>query len=402
MTDATSSARSYPRPGVRARVVHPGAWWVWAICLAVATSTTTNPVVLVLVDAVLLVTALARRPYAPWAQNLRLYFTLAGFIVVSRVVLHVLVGYKTNDAVVLHLPTVHLPAWAAGIMILGPVGLGGLVGAALEGLRLATMLMCFGAANSLANPRRLLAATPAAVRDIGTASAIALSVSPQLVESVQRVRAAQALRGQGRHHRMRRVALPVLHDTLEGSLSLAASMEARGYGRRAALTRRQRTVAGAISLAGAFLTCLGVYGTMQGRGVGGVVLGAPAWTTLPTLVVGLVLAVLGLWATGRMMERTRYRRDPWGLLEWGVVTCALVTLVGIRAVFSQDPLSVSTPTEPLAFPHLPLILPLLILPALAPAFFTPAPVRPHRAASRVCAGEASAAVDVHALRGALR
>ena len=35
------------------RALHPGAWWLWALCMAVAASRTRNPVLLVLILAVL-------------------------------------------------------------------------------------------------------------------------------------------------------------------------------------------------------------------------------------------------------------------------------------------------------------------------------------------------------------
>lgn len=388
--------------GHRRRTVHPGAWWIWATALAISVATTTNPLLLVLVVATLVVTVLARRPFAPWANNLRLYAGLAVFIVVARVVLHVLVGLKTSDTVVLPLPRIDLPQWAQGISLLGPVGLGGLIGAALEGLRLATMLLCFGAANALANPKRLLAATPAAVKDVGTATVIALSVAPQLIESIQRVRRARVLRGDARRGtRMKQVALPVLHDTLDRSISLAAAMDARGYGRSIPEGGRHRALAGALTLGGAFAVCLGLYGTMQADGGNGATADVPAWTSAPVLVLGLAMCFGGVMLAGRSMRRTRYRRDPWGLLEWGVVACAAVTLVGVRAVLATHPDARVTSTEPLALPAMPLLLPFAVLPALLPAFFTPEPLRARRQTVARRTDERSPKRDTSVLRGAM-
>lgn len=363
--------------------MHPAAWWVWATSLAVGVSTTTNPVALLLTIGVVVLTVVARRPFAPWSRSLRLYLGLGTFIVVSRVVLHVLVGLKTTDHVVLPLPTIDLPHWAQGITVLGPVGLGGLVGAGLEGVRLATMLLCFGAANALANPRRLLASTPAAVKDIATAVVITLSVAPQLVESVHRVRRARVLRGDARRAaRARQVALPVLHDTLDRSIALAASMDARGYGTRTPTSRAVRWSTAVLGIGGALLVCLGVYGTMQGSGVAGQPTDIPWWTTLPVLLLGIAASVAGLVLRGRSARRTRYRPDAWGLTEWAVVVCGLGTLVALKSVFAASPEALVTPTSPLAMPAIPLALPLAFLPAFAPAFFTPEPVRAQRAVSR--------------------
>ena len=124
--------------------------------------------------------------------------------------------------------------WAA------PVTLEGLLAAAYEGMRLAAILACLGATNALASPRRLLRYVPATLYEVGTAVVVALTFAPQMVEDAARVRAARRLRGHtGRGIReMGRLAVPVLVGSLERSLSLAASMESRGYGRAGATDRR--------------------------------------------------------------------------------------------------------------------------------------------------------------------
>ena len=68
------------------------------------------------------------------------------------------------------LPEIPLPAAAAGIRIGGPVSLEGVLAALYDGLRLATLLICIGAANALANPKRLLKSLPGALYELGVAS----------------------------------------------------------------------------------------------------------------------------------------------------------------------------------------------------------------------------------------
>ena len=93
------------------------------------------------------------------------------------------------------MPQVPLPSWAAGVQLGGPVTLEGTVSALYDGLRLGTLLCCLGAANTLANPKRALRVLPGALYELGVAVVVSLSVAPQLVESVQRVRRARKLRG---------------------------------------------------------------------------------------------------------------------------------------------------------------------------------------------------------------
>src|SRR4028119_2297828 len=108
-------------------------------------------------------------------------------------------------------------------------------GGLYDGLRLATMLICLGAANALANPRRLLRSMPPALHEVSTAVVVAMSVFPQLAESVVRVTRARKLRpptpGVSRLAAVLAVVIPVLEDSLDRSVLLAASMDSRGYGR---------------------------------------------------------------------------------------------------------------------------------------------------------------------------
>ena len=108
-----------------------------------------------------------------------------------------------------------------------------LLGALYDGLRLATLLVCFGAANVLANPKRLIKAAPAALHEVGVAVTVAVTVAPQLIDSARRVRRARRLRsGRGKGmHLVRQVLIPVVTDALDRSLSLAAAMDTRGHGR---------------------------------------------------------------------------------------------------------------------------------------------------------------------------
>ena len=77
--------------------------------MAVAVSTTNNPLLLLLALAVAALVVAARRGSSPWARAFRLYLWLGLFIIVVRVVLHVLVGLKFGEIVLFTLPEVPLP-----------------------------------------------------------------------------------------------------------------------------------------------------------------------------------------------------------------------------------------------------------------------------------------------------
>jgi energy-coupling factor transport system permease protein len=231
--------------------------------------------------------------------------------------------------VLVALPTIPLPHWVAGIRLLGPVTLESLLAGLYDGMRLATIVICVGAANALANPKRLLKSMPPALYEIGTAIVVAVALLPQLADSLRRVRAARALRGVpgGRLGRLRGVVVPVMEDALERSMSLAAGMDARGYGRSAGLDRAQRRTTGALMLTGLGGICVGTYALLDQT--------APQWLVWPGLAGGVLLAALGFWSAGRRVQRTRYRPDHWHLEEVLVAASGIAVAAGVTGLLPE-------------------------------------------------------------------
>ncbi|NGM13575.1 CbiQ family ECF transporter T component [Verrucosispora sioxanthis] len=349
------------------RALHPGAWWLWALGLATAASHTTNPLPLALLVAAAALVVVRRRGDAPWAFAFRMYLILGAVIVAMRVVFRLVFGGGQGDHVLLHLPEIPLPAWAAGIRLFGPVAAEQLLGGFYDGLRLATMLICLGAANALANPKRLLKAVPAALYAISTAVVVALSVAPQLVESVLRVRRARRLRGATGNglRALRGIALPVLADALDRSLALAAAMDSRGYGRTAAIPAGQRALTGGLVLAGLVGVCVGTYGLLDAT--------VPSYLGLPMLIVGLATAVVGMLLAGRQVRRSRYRPDRWRITEVVVAGCGVATAVVMAVAGSVDPVRLYPPVSPLTWPELTPLMLLVVAVAVAPAWLAPPP-----------------------------
>ncbi|CAI9418628.1 energy-coupling factor transporter transmembrane component T [Nocardioides sp. T2.26MG-1] len=352
----------------RHRDLHPVAWWLWAVGLAVAASFTTNPLVLLLLIGVAATAVALRRSDQPWARSFRLYLWLGVAIVVIRVVFRLVFGGWADGRVLLDLPEIPLPDWVAGITLLGPVHAEALLFALYDGLRLATIVICIGAANSLANPKRLLRSVPPALYEIGTALVVAVSVLPQFADSARRVRAAQVLRGgeTGRVRRLRRFLVPVLEDALERSLALAAGMDTRGYGRAAGLTRAQRRTTGALMLTGLGGICVGTYAVLDTT--------APRYLALPMLALGVVAAGAGLFSAGRRVERTRYRADRWRWPELAVAGAGVaVGVIGWWLAHHQ--LLVAYPLLD-AVPPVSAAALLAAAVALAGALCSPLPARP--------------------------
>ncbi|GLY24600.1 energy-coupling factor transporter transmembrane component T [Micromonospora sp. NBRC 101691] len=349
------------------RTLHPGAWWLWALGLATAASHTTNPLPLALLIGTAAFVVVRRRSDAPWAMAFRMYLLLGTVIIAMRVVFRIVFGGGQGEHILVRLPEIPLPEWAAGIRLFGPVAVEELLGGFYDGLRLATMLICLGAANALANPKRLLKAVPGALYAVSTAVVVALSVAPQLVESVLRVRRARRLRGgSGKGLRaLRGVALPVLADALDRSVALAAAMDSRGYGRTAAVPTGRRAVTGALVLAGLVGVCVGVYGLLDAT--------APDYLGGPMLLGGLVTALTGMLIAGRQVVRSRYRPDRWRLAELAVAGCGLTAAALVMLAGSVDPARLYPPVSPLNWPELTPLTVLAVAVAVAPAWLAPPP-----------------------------
>ncbi|WP_436699323.1 CbiQ family ECF transporter T component [Nocardioides sp. BYT-33-1] len=356
-----------------ARDLHPVAWWAWAVGLAVAASCTTNPLLLLVLLGVITLVVLTCRSDQPWARSFRLYVWLGAIVVVVRILFRILLGGDVPGHVLLTLPTIPLPDWAAGISLLGPFTREELLAATYEGLRLATLLIAVGAANALANPKRLMKSLPPALYEIGTAMTVAISVVPQLADSARRVRAAQQLRGgpEGRFRRVRgvrRLLVPILEDSFDRSLALAAGMDARGYGRAGELTAAQRRGTGALIIAGLLGVCVGVYAFLDST--------APRVLALPMLAVGTLVALGGFALAGRRVRRTRYRPDRWRLPEVLVAASGVAAGAGTWAVWRWDP-QVAHPGV-LVVPEVTLTALAAALVAVLPVWTAPLPVTVQR------------------------
>lgn len=346
------------------RNLHPGAWWLWALGLAAAASRTQNPVPLLLILVVSGFVVSARRSNAPWAKSYAAFLKLALVIIAIRIVFQaVLSSGSQGPTVLLTLPEIPVPG-STGIKLGGVISLEAVLRAFYEGLQLATILCCVGAANSLGSARRLLRHVPGALYEVGVACVIALTFAPQLVTDAARVRAAHRLRGHTSRglSSLKRLAMPVLEGALERSVELAAAMDSRGYGRTTDEAQVSRRLTGALVFGGLLGVCIGVYGLLSGT--------SASWVGLPMLAAGCVLAAAGLYFGGRRTGRTRYRPDPWASPEWLVAGSGLTAAVTMFVAVSIDPASLVLASVT-AVPPVPVLACAGILVALLAAVLAP-------------------------------
>ena len=181
---------------------------------------------------VVAVVVFAIRDNAPWGKSFSWTLKVAAWILVIRTIIGVLIGVPIPGTTLFRIPVLPLPSWMPGIRIGGAVTSERLTAALTEGLLICAIIVIFGAAASLTSPHKLLRVLPVYVYEFGVAVVIATSVVPQLVTAVARIRQAQRLRGQSLKgfRSWKRVAIPLLEESLARSLDLAASMDSRGYG----------------------------------------------------------------------------------------------------------------------------------------------------------------------------
>lgn len=333
--------------------------------MATAASRTSNPLLLGLIVAVVVMVVAARRSDESWARGFNVYLVFGFVIIVLRVLFRMLLDGHYGEHALFTLPELSLPDAAAGITIGGPVSLEGMLAALYDGLLLATLLVCLGSTNVLANPKRMLRSVPSALYEVGSAITVAITVAPQLIDSAVRVTRARRLRGDvGRRTRwFSQVVVPVMTDALDRSLALAAAMDSRGYGRTSGASRTSRRLTGVLVIGGLGGICVGTYGVLDAS--------TPWALGLPMLAVGVIVAIIGFVGSGARVPRTRFRPQHWQLEEYLVAVSGVVTAVVLIVLSVNDPGALHPSVQPLEWPQLPLMAAIGVLIGTVPAWVAP-------------------------------
>jgi energy-coupling factor transport system permease protein len=352
------------------RPVHPVAWWIWAIGLVAAATRTLNPLLLLGIIGVAALVVAARRSDSPWSASFKAFLFLGAIVLTIRVLFEVLFGPPIAGTVVATLPTLTLPDVMAGVRLGGPVTAEALLAAVYQGLQLVAILACVGAANSLANPTRLLKSVPGALYEVGVALVVALTLVPTAMTHVQRVREARRLRGRPDSglRALTTITTTVLTGSLERAIDMAAAMDSRGYGRMRHVPRRQRQLTAAVVLTGLVALLVGSFGLLDAQ--------TPGWAAILTVLVGATIAVVGLRRANRRAIRTVYRPDPWRVAEWLTTISGVVPAIAFAVAGMVSPALLMPSTSPLTWPSLPILPVIALLVAAAPAFVTPRPPLP--------------------------
>ena len=141
------------------------------------------------------------------------------------------------------------------------------------------------------------------------------------------MRRARSLRGRSkRTGQLAGILIPVLEDTLDRSLLMAASMDARGFGRRSAQSATELIAARAIGLAALVLNLVGIFILLSGFNV---------TLALALLAAGLVAAAISVRITSKRNVRTSIGRTARTPLDFAIyVVCAAALVVNFAGLVS--------------------------------------------------------------------
>jgi energy-coupling factor transporter ATP-binding protein EcfA2 len=165
---------------------------------------------------------------------LRAAAALAVVFIAARVIYRILFnGAGIGAPVLFDLPAVRLPAPYAHVVLLGPVTGPGLWAAVLSALPIAGMFLAFGLLNAWVDVARgfVHLARRGPMQGLARTLVVAWAALPALSDAVTSVRLAFRLRAERFGPR---ALVPVLERTLEHAGRVAAALELRGFGSRAA------------------------------------------------------------------------------------------------------------------------------------------------------------------------
>ena len=308
-------------------VYHTLAWVVWLAAAAYIALTNLQPLhsALLIVAAGLVFTQASRGK--PEAQGWGAFLKVGLSVWLMGLLFNVL-STHIGARVLFTLPR----SWP---LIGGRITLEALLYGLANGASLFAILLVFASFNLGVEMNRVLRWVPAGLYQAGLVASIALAFVPQMVISLSDIREAQRVRG----HRFRGLRdlvplmVPLITTALERSLTLAESMEARGFGgilrdvgagRRTLL--RMGTLLGLMSL---------LAGLVQ-RAV------APQAQSLAWGLVGAGLVVAGatLVVQGRAVKRTHFRRETWQARDSSIAVTSIVSIVLFVWIGQQDPTAV--------------------------------------------------------------
>jgi energy-coupling factor transport system permease protein len=294
---------------------HPATWLAWLAAAVLAGLLTRNPLYLILALLSCGVTYLALERRSPTAQSWGAFVKLGALLMLFTVPWNAL-NVHYGDLVLFRLPS----DWP---LFGGPITAEAALYGLSNGLSLLVILLVFATFSTAVDQARLLRMMPAFLQMAGVTAAVAMSFVPQMVIASRDIRESQRIRG----HRFRGLRsllplfMPLLATGLERAISLAESMEARGFGRAHEGEVQHASTQNLVTVLALLVLAAGAFGyayfAQYREWSGG-------------LIILAVVALLCVFrAQGRSVRRTRYQRWRWRGRDTVVMLASVAALVGL-------------------------------------------------------------------------
>ncbi len=345
---------------------HSKAWAVWLLAALIPAILTQNPFYLLTIILAVGLNYFSLDRTSPIAQGWMVFLRL-GLVLVLFSVLFNLLSVRAGAT---RLFT--LPAWRWQTMtnqgqitvfqIGGKVSLESLIYGLNTGLALLAILLVFATFNSHVDHYQLLRSTPRFLYQSAIVISIAITFIPHMLLAQREIREAQALRG----HRFRGIRdlvplfVTLLAEGLERSITLAESMEARGFSSqrseaaaRLGLLLKSLVALSLLVLVGGALARSYYPGQALGSGL---------------MAAGGLMLAAAIWRVGRGVQRSRYRRTLWRQRDSLVTGTALLTGLIISGIWLTNRAAlIFYPYPRLKWPAFNLLITLSLLLLAAPA-----------------------------------
>jgi len=268
-------------------------------------------------------------------------------------------------------------------LIGGKITLEALLYGLANGASLFAILLIFASFNLVVDSHRLLRWLPPGLFQAGLVVSIALSFVPQMMASLKDIREAQLVRG-FKFRGLRDLIplfIPLVTTALERSLTLAESMEARGFGgvyQEREPARRGRTRSawlGAMTIVGLATILMGLLLRASNF--------HPGWLSTMALGMGGLVLIGALYLQGQRLSRTHYRREAWSRQDLWIALASAASMLITASTQALNSAAFSYyPYPPLSMwptfsPIIGLAILLLAAPALLPPSAMHAQVAPH-------------------------
>lgn len=340
---------------------HAGVWLVWALAAATCVELAPSPVYVALVIGIASVVVSVHSRPGPYARAFPLLLAVGAFFAVVRMLLTVATTHGVGD-VLFTAPHFGLPQLLGGFTVGGTVELQVMLQSLAEGFAIVGVMGVFGAFNSVVSHSELVESTPRAFFELGLVIVVGLAFVPSTLAAIHDVRDADRARTGGRvvrRGRLLRQVVPVLELGLERAVTLAESMDSRGFARAGASPRDRAAgwwgLVSLLLLGGSFVALVGEAGTVAAAlGLAG--------------AAGLGAAILLASSDTR---RTRYRPRRMRTADWIVAGISLLAPAAMATVSWAGDRSLVWTASPLAWPTLHLLPALALIPLLVPALVPP-------------------------------